>query len=286
MTPDVDIKNDYPKLLSLFIELVESQNGKPIKKGEGWRNDAQTLAIKMFFHLATLQQIVAGTSGKYGADLGKEFGFTDPASANVVTRAAFETYLVWFYIYINDDDSLSQFRHSAWRLAGLVDRQELHPLDDESRAKVEADKPEIDGLREILRMSPHLNAYSEKQGRKILEGDWRNGLSWAELAKRADFHELYFRNVYKHLCGYSHASYISAMQVGQATTAEDQRGLATSMLGVGLVLMAHFSRAYVTLNQDAEAVFGKNPEWRTLADRWRADTAAMDRVYKRQSEVI
>jgi len=70
------------------------------------------------------------------------------------------------------------------------------------------------------------------------------------------------------------------MQVGQAKTAQDQSDLANAMLGVGLVLMAHFVYSYTKLNSDAESVLHGNPEWKALADQWRADADTMGKIYK------
>lgn len=44
-------ERDFATLLSLFIQLVDSQAGRKIPAGDEWLNDAQVLATKLFQHL-------------------------------------------------------------------------------------------------------------------------------------------------------------------------------------------------------------------------------------------
>ena len=48
---------DYAVLQSLMVKLVQSRAGLPINLGQAWLNDAQTLARKMFEHLASLRAL-------------------------------------------------------------------------------------------------------------------------------------------------------------------------------------------------------------------------------------
>lgn len=54
--------DEYRTLLELFVRLVESQAGKRIPPGEAWMNDAQTLAIKLFRHLSSMQSLALGAT--------------------------------------------------------------------------------------------------------------------------------------------------------------------------------------------------------------------------------
>ncbi|UUZ77851.1 hypothetical protein LP414_13120 [Polaromonas sp. P1(28)-13] len=85
---------DYSTLLDLFIRLVQSQAGKRIESGEAWRNDAQTLSVKLFRHLVSIQTLATGATVEQN-HVPTVF-FVDHASVKVVARAALETYLVFF----------------------------------------------------------------------------------------------------------------------------------------------------------------------------------------------
>lgn len=267
----------YSVLLDLFVRLVQSQAGTKIEHGEEWQNDAQTLAIKLFRHLVSMQTIARDTTINGGGI--PAVTFIDHASVKVVARAAFETYLVFFYIYGSSDRSLCEFRHKAWRLGGLADRQDAHASNDQNREKLAAEKRQIEELRTELKSSPHLRSYTDKQSKKILEGEWRIGTSWTNLGKSAGFHEKYFSDVYGYLCGYSHSSYISALQVGQAQSIEDQRKHTQSILGVGVVLMAHFAFSYSKAFSAAEAVLTAEPTTKKVAEKWRVGPERMAAIY-------
>ena len=207
--------------------------------------------------------------------------FVDHASVKVIARAALETYLVFFYLYGNSDRSLSEFRHKTWRLGGLADRQKYHTSTEQGREVLDREKKELEELRAEIESSPYLLTYTNKQRKKLIDGDWRTGRGWTDLGISAGFHEKYFKNIYGYLCGYSHSSYLSALQVGQAHSIDDQQMLTQSILGIGVVLMAHFAFSYSSAFSDANAVLSANPSAKRVAEKWRFDSEDMAEIYDR-----
>ena len=258
---------DYSTLLDLFIRLVESQAGKKIESRDEWLNDAQILATKLFRHLVSMQTVAAGATVERNG-MPKVF-FVDHASVKVVARAALETYLVFFYLYGNSDRSLSEFRHKTWRLGGLADRQQFHTSTEQGREVLAHEKKELEELRAEIESSPYILTYTDKQRQKLIAGDWRIGNGWADLSISAGFHEKYFKNIYGYLCGYSHSSYLSALQVGQAQSIEDQQMLTQPILGIGVVLMAHFAFSYSSAFSTANAILSANLSAKRVAEKWR-----------------
>lgn len=186
-----------------------------------------------------------------------------------MARAALETYLVFFHLRASSDQETSKFRHKAWRLAGLMDRQKLYAQGSYGKAVLAREKMRIEELKTEIEALPQFSTYTSKQKKQILEGNWRAGQSWAELGAGAGFHPRYFKDVYGYLCGYSHSSYISALQVGQAQSIDDQQMLTRLAIGMGSVLMAHFSKAYADTFKDAQAVLAADKAAQTVADKWR-----------------
>lgn len=276
-----DHDRDYSTLLDLFIQLVQSREGKPIPQGDSWLNDAQVLAVKLFRHLVSMQTLAAGATVEHKGVQG--IFFVDHASVKVVARAALETYLVFFYLYGSPDLSLCEFRHKAWCLGGFADRQKFSVFMPQHHQILARELEEMQELRSQIEKSPHMAGYSEKQRSRLLEGEWRTGSGWGDLGKSAGFHEKYFKNIYGYLCGYSHASYLSALQVGQATSIEDQKMLTSFVLGIGVVLMAHFSFSYTAAFEDAGAVLSANPSAKRTAEKWRFGPEDMAEIYDRPS---
>lgn len=216
---------DYSTLLDLFIQLVHSRAGSKIPLGDSWVNDAQVLAVKLFRHLVSMHTLASGAAVEHEGV--PAIFFVDHASVKVVARAALETYLVFFYLYGSSDLSLCEFRHKTWRLGGLADRQKFFVFMPQHREFLTRELKEMEDLRGQIEKSPHVAGYGEKQRNRLLQGEWRTGRGWADLGKSAGFHEKYFMNIYGYLCGYSHASYLSALQVGEAQSIEDQKMLRT-----------------------------------------------------------
>lgn len=269
---------DYATLLGLFIDLVQSQAGSAIAPDDEWWNDAQTLSIKLFRHLVSMQTLAAGATVEHNND--QIVFFVDHASVKVVARAALETYLVFFYIY-GSDLELAKFRHKTWHLGGLTDRQQSHASTNEHKEKLAAEKQQIENLRSEIEAAPQFQAYSSKQQTQLLKGEWKVAISWTDLGIEAGFHEKYFRNIYSYLCGYSHSSYISALQVGQANSVDIQKSLTRAILGIGVVIMAHYAFTYSRVFKRTEEVLSSNPEARRIAEKWRLGPNDMGPIYDR-----
>ncbi len=268
---------EYASLLELFIKLVESQAGREIKPNEVWLNDAQVLATKLFKHLVAMQTLHLGTTVR--RDNETDFTFVDHGSIKVVTRAAFETYLVFFYLYGNSDRALSEFRHKTWHLGGLIDRQKFHASSSQARETLIDEKEQIDKLKSEVTNSTQICDYTGKQIKRLLGGEWRIGSGWLDLGISAGFHKEYFKNIYGYLCGYSHSSYLSALQIGQAQSIEDQKMLSEAMLGVGVVVMAHFTFSYSNTFSTANNVLLANPAAKSIAEKWKFGPEDMSKIY-------
>lgn len=262
-----------------MIRLVDSQAGHKIQTEDAWQNDAQTLSIKLFRHLVSMQTCSSGATVEH--DGNPVIWFIDHASIKVIARAALETYLVFFYIYGQRDQELSKFRHKTWVLGGLKDRQKMHTTSEEHKEKLNQEKQQIHQLQSDIEASKYTEDFTKKQLKKLLDGNWKIGNGWSSLGVAAGFHETYFNNIYSYLCGYSHSSYISALQVGQAQDIKEQQELSQFVLGVGVVIMAHFSFTYSALFESAATVFNANVAGKEVADKWHFGPSDMAHIYDR-----
>ena len=268
---------EFAILKHLLVELIESQSGRNIEPGQEWLNDAQVLSIKLYRHLDSMQNVANGTTMQVRDN--PVIPYIDHASVKVMARAALETYLVFFYIYGTDDRAVSLFRHHIWHLGGLMDRQKYSVLGEEAREVAAEEAAIIERLKTRVEQSPHFLEYSPNQQRELLGGHWRVGSGWSDLATQAGFHEGYFRNIYNYLCGYSHSSYASVLQVGQAQSLEDQQMLSRATISIGVVIMAHFAFTCPTIFPGAEDVLATYQEGRAIAEMWRFGREDMVHMY-------
>ena len=268
---------EYDVLQGLFVHLVQTQFGKPIKQGDEWLNDIQTLATKLFRHLASIRRL-----SELGCVTGEGFSpvrFIDHSSVLVLTRAAFENYLVFFHLFGDSDKFRCKFRHDVWVLAGLIDRQGLPAREAAHIEKLAVEMQQIANLKATLERSPILAEFTPKKRARLLSGDWRIERSWQEIALAAGFHPKYFTSTYSFLCGYSHSNYLSALQVGQASSINQQSLLTQMCRGVGVVIMAHFAFTYAAIFDDADNVLTSQPHAERVARKWRLLSQDMAPLY-------
>ncbi len=262
----IPYETEYSALLSLFIELIESQHGKEIEPNNEWLNDAQILSIKLFRHLASMKILAIGSTVE--AHGRQNIYHIDHPSIKVIARAALETYLVFHFIFLSEDQSLAKFRHKLWRIGGLADRQKYNTYSEHGQEMLAYEKNTLQKLREEVQQSHHFTTFTDRQQRQLLKGKWRAGYSWTDLGCSADFHEKYFSNVYNYLCGYSHSSYASVLQIGQAQSVDTQQMLTQAILGVGVVLMSQFTFSYPSVFPTAKFVLSANPTERNIAEQF------------------
>jgi hypothetical protein len=273
-----DHESDFNALLELYITLVQALAGQQIKVEDAWLNDRQALAIKLYRHLHSMRQVATGSALTFQGTISP---FIDHASVKILMRAALETYLVFYFIFRVDELEVSRFRHMTWKLGGLLERQRLHPITDFARRVHETELIQIAQLRSEIASHPVINMYTARERKAIHNGEWRTGKAWRDLAVNAGFHPVYFGNIYNYLCGYSHSSYASALQVIQGKTIEEQRELSGTMFGIACMVAAHFAFTYASLFDLAQQALNSIPSAKAVVEKWRFNAKNMDRIYKK-----
>lgn len=270
MSRDYDLREDtlaaFPVLLDLLVRLLDSKDGDPIQPGDGWRNDAQRLALKLFQHSVSLKNLTEGATVRFKG--GEEIGFIDHGSMNVLARAALETFLVWHYLYATGDANLGRFRHATWKLSGLLDRQGFAGVSDMAAEVKRRERPEIERLTEEVKGSPYFSALTARQQKRLLAGDWKIVMGTADMAKVAGLHDGYFGNLYDYTCAYSHSSYLSALQIGQGSSIDVQHRMATAVMSVAVLTLAYFVSSYPKQFPEAQQIIDADPLGKATADKW------------------
>lgn len=275
---DYDPVRQFTELHALVVEMVDAPGGEQIPEGGQWMADRQTLSKKFAHHLHTIAQVHQGSVLKVG-DVGQ--AFIDHGSVKVIARAVLENFIVFAQVFGDPDPDVCRFRHMTWKLGGLIDRQGLSASTAESKARLAAEKLQVDQLGGEVKAHPLFQTLPKGVQKAILKGDWKTGRSWQTLAKEAGLSEAYFRNIYSYLCGYSHSSYAAAMQVGQANDLAEQSGLSSSMFGVMCLCMARFASLYAGLFPSARAVLER--EVRPAMSTWNISAARLEEVYANRS---
>src|SRR3972149_10962802 len=116
-------EQEYMDLLDLLYKVVEANRG-PLDGYDARFSDAEGLATKFFFHAASVLYLSRRTNIPDFPSA--PLKFLDPASIDVLARAAFETFLAFHYVFVAPISSEEKdYRYWAWRAAGLAERQNI-----------------------------------------------------------------------------------------------------------------------------------------------------------------
>ncbi len=259
---------EYLQLMKLFFEVGDCMKGQKLNGHSKWLYDTEVLASKLFNHIGTLHYLLQGTHltlpGK------KQRIYYDHSSISVVVRAAFETFLTYYYLFCDPSSSPEErkFRYIIWKISGLVDRQNFSMVRKENITKLRSEKRVLDKLIAQTESSSVFFAPNEKSKKAAREGKWRYKKTWPDLSAVAGFNKTVFRDVYNYLCSYAHSGGLSALQIGQAINISDQKGLTTISCQYGLILMSHFIFSFSELFPRARKLLNKNEETKELAVKW------------------
>lgn len=280
MNLELNNPRDFALLLQLAIDSRDALRGEEISEAERWKVEAGPLSEKLVLHCISIKTLSEGISAQpYGMGDGH---FLDHSSASVLARAALETYIVFHFLYAGADCRKSTFRHSVWKLIGLMDRSRLRTVSDEGVAVQTREKIEIEDLRNTIQTDPLFSEFTPGQQKTLLEWDWKAGSRLASLALDAELSETYFRNVYNYLTSYAHSGYISVLQIGQARAEGAAGSLMNANLGIGCKVLASFIPLFWSVFPSTR--IGMAPITKSVLEKWSFRAEDMERIYARNQK--
>lgn len=238
-------EKDLIELINILLTVVEANKGVPA--GEDDRIlDAEGLVLKFYGHILSTLFLYRGVDLP---DLTIPIkNFPDPSSVDVLTRAAFETFLIFYYIYLDsDNEDETSFRYYSWEITGLYERQKFPASTKENIAKLESEKALIEKIREKIKNNSLFKSFTERQQKnffkRLEKGNWRTK-GWADIALSAGFSELNSRIIYRFLCDHAHSGNISITQVRQAKDFNIRKELLEAPIGHLLICVANMIKHY------------------------------------------
>lgn len=258
----MDPESHYIELLKIFTRASEAIAGHPTE-GDDRLIRAEHLAVKFIYHAISVLYLSRSTKlPEIGA------GFIDPASIAVITRAGLESVLTFSYVYTSPSSTAEQdLRYHAWVLADLLCRQRFQPFSEEGRFKLAQEETEIRELRTKLQANMSFTSLPPKQQDKLMHGQWRLK-GWTAIGLEMGLDKNHADSFYRLLCSYAHSGFLSVMQIGQATTAVDQKELTEASLGVLMIAMAHMIRLYCKVFSRSQAALQQDINAERLVQMW------------------
>jgi hypothetical protein len=259
----MDISDETIQLLRAVSVAVEGNKGVQADADDRVL-DAEGVAIKCFFHaISSLYLRRSTTVPELAAS------FFDPASMNALARATIESFLVYYYVFVApQSEEERELRHLSWRLADLMERQEVPTTVPESMAKQQHERRIIELIKKRLQNNPEFRKLLPKQKTDLLHKKRWRWRTWTEIASDAGFSRLIAQHAYRYLCSYAHSGSLSVMQVTQAKTGADQQELADSALRLVNVALAFMAKAYCAMFPKAYSALANRTELMTKVDDW------------------
>jgi hypothetical protein len=88
------------------------------------------------------------------------------------------------------------------------------------------------------------------------------------------------RELYSYLCGYSHAGWLSILQLRDARELTRQAAMTTMSVSTACVMMSFFAHHYVVLFPEAAQVLAAQPEVYRLVKKWHLDAERVASQYE------
>ncbi|HYD61692.1 MAG TPA: DUF5677 domain-containing protein [Noviherbaspirillum sp.] len=267
-----DNSADFSRLLATFATLIDIPAGQPIPPGEAWKNDAQVLLIKIYRHLESIRMLFQGVTTTVHDKTHPPY--VDHSSIAVLARAAFESYMLFHFIFCAPTEVARTLRYRVWKYAGLKSRQELHGPVTRSAVwdrVLERDRRTLLTLEQEIRADHLFQQYSTERQEKILrQGDVKLGEKWMTLAEASGMPRKYAHDMYNHFCNYAHAGHISILQIRDASRAGDHQRLATGAISFCALLMSQVIANYARLFPDVAQAIEHDGEAAAMVERWQA----------------
>lgn len=261
---------DFPKLLRKFEQLIQRAKEIPLTDENAWKAHGQLLLIKAWGHLASIETL--GKSAIKRGTSETERAYVDHGSIAVLGRSAYETYVLFNFIFLAEDAGLQKFRHQVWRLSGFMSRAKLNrpkALPLKLLEQIEREAQQIVALKEIITSSPYFTQLDDRTQKNVKKGEGvRLGAALIDLAVKAGLPRMYSADMYTHFCNYSHASSISAFQISETLNDGTSSIMARANIGFCCILLVQMIMAYTEFFEEIDAMVASDDELADLLALW------------------
>lgn len=264
------------KVESQLIQLLHIFSGvmfanKEVESKEGLRGlYAEKLAVKFFGHVVSALYLFRGIS--IPELLMPKNHSLEFSSVHTLVRAALESFLVFYYIFIDSSDKdKADLRYRAWELAGLYQRQKFKNPSKEYIELLNQDLKLIKHLEEEIENNSIFQSFNEKKKEKIFKklrkNNWRSK-SWVKIALSAGFSETNSETVYGFLCEHAHSGSMSASQINQADNSQKKRELMMMDIGYLLICTANMIKCCCSYFPKSGEYYTKNHQEPNVVTGW------------------
>jgi hypothetical protein len=275
---DARSKQDYRKLLNVLAQAMRVSS--PLVTVDVEERErlsmAQGLSNKFIEHAVTILYLSSGTN----LDLTSfRFSFVDLVSMNVLTRASFEAFLTFHYVFYSPrTKEEADFRYLMYKATGILERHNFPTIIEKFEKIRLEDEKELARIRERLETNVVFLSLNKRQRVRFFEGKelnlWRwdsnakKVSSWRDLAVHAKFGEMIASHVYRLLAGQAHSSFLSVLQSLETRKSESQEKDIIFTTGVMNPMIANMVQEYCEVFPKAKESLRKDIEGGGIVKWW------------------
>lgn len=273
---NIDYETDFDLLIDASIKIGNMMQDEKVESTIVDMHLAEGLGKKIIDHIISTRFLIKG----YQLSLASTTYMPkiDIASIAVQTRAAMETYLTLNHVFVAKGcNDIRELRFLSWDLAGYIERSKFIAKESSHIELKQDEKIKALQITEYLKSLESFKKLNSKHRKNILNGNWRGGASWHDLAIEAGFNSNFFSHQYKYLCSYAHSGRLSIIQIQQNETLEKQREMARSFISTLMMILAKNMVDYIRIFPSLDRVKNKKEMysiiyfWNKLAEQFEID---------------
>ena len=203
-------QKDTLKELKLYCCHAIEENSKQGKQVEDILLYKHEIFVKFTYCIMTIEKLYEGYTEKYE---NKNIKIIDYSSIIVLIRAAFETFLQYYYIYhdSNNNEEIS-YRFMCWFIDGMNQRQLYETKKAEHQDKVRSEQALINNIIEKIKETDVYKNLSKEQKNDLITQKRFRRPSWSSIAEKVGFDKVWMKEIYQFYSTYSHTSSSSILQ--------------------------------------------------------------------------
>jgi len=252
----MSVEEEFAVLASSVVALVKTVPWQTDKKTQ----DAAGLFIKLYNHVSSAFHLARGMHSPTSTE--KQYDF---ASVFVLCRAAFETFLRFYHIFVQPiPQDERDCRYYGWILSSLLRKQKYPATLEENKEILAAEKGVITDIEKRLAANPCYQGLTPKERRSLR---WDGKLDgWSKIADDAGQDDWTAKHSYDYLCGHAHSGAASVLQICQAAP-EKSKELINTGLEMCLISMAFMLDAFTKVYAQGRGVL--SDQQIQLIEKWK-----------------
>ncbi|MFA5532155.1 MAG: DUF5677 domain-containing protein [Candidatus Shapirobacteria bacterium] len=196
---------------TLLYEILEENKKYIAKKSNDWLIDSEPLVLKVAVHCLSILDLLEGTKPSIPT-IKSNINFIDNFSIETIVRSSMETYLVFYYVYLDKlvGKRIRKLRYKIWQASSLAQRQRQAAITtNQLQQLLKKEKSNYLKLRREILNSKSFSKIKLLQMKDFLKKkpfDWKPIEGWRGIAKTSPMTEYFWGDVYNILSSTTHSN--------------------------------------------------------------------------------